>query len=988
MATFSGSSRTDIYAGTNANDLISGGNGNDLLGGGLGNDTISGGNGNDLLSGGKGDDTLNGDNGNDILTGGQGDDILRGGNGVDLLEGGEGNDTIDGGSGIDTVLYLRRLADYSFVRLGDGSIRATELSSGDVDTILNVELFVFTDAIRTANNLPYAAVLTANGEGGVNIALSDADALDGSLGTAGIDNVSYSGTETVVLPDNVENVTLAGTADSSAIGNDGDNTIVGNDGNNTLSAGAGNDVVDGGAGDDILVGGSGEGDDIYIGGSGIDTIRYSSATHSITVDLGAGTATGMDIGNDTLIDIENVIGGSGDDILLGNAEANRLEGGEGNDLLGGGPGDDFLDGGNGLDRASFAQATVALNIAMAAGIVTAGASTDTLRSVELVRGGNLVDTYDATGFDGTSTNAGNNGTFNEFEGLGGNDIITGNGNTRVSYFNAAAGVTVNLGMGTATGDASVGSDTITGGVNAVRGSQHNDDLRGTGGNDIIEGLDGDDFIGGGPGDDILSGGAGFDTVAYGMAGAAVTVDLVDGTATGGGGNDTLTGMDAVIGSAFGDVLRGHGGDNTLTGNDGNDFLIGRAGNDTLIGGNGVDIARFFGARSAYSFSPGLVVGPDGTDTTTGIELLQFDDSYMLGFGVTPINISGAALTGGVPIFGRSVSDNLTVGANANGRLINLGVGVDPDTLTIGLGGPGSQSISLNIANVEFINSFSGSLTVHMAATSILNGTTVDLGTFGDTLNLADGDNLVTTIGVETINAFGNGNDTINYVGDASMPGNINLGGGANVIYLIGENTEFSLSLSGANLTVYGGTTGTNGGGEHISVSNGQAGTTFDLGVGHDTLTLNGNAAATNGVYVRNVEEVTSIGFADETIVIEGNSGGETTVTAGGGNDTITASADHDNFKFVTTGDSPDGGVFGANRDVIVGFDTAEDRFVFDFLAGPTNPNDFIWELIEFGGLNTLRLDFNGDAGGEAGWDMGIQVNGLVGTLTDDNFLLI
>ena len=74
-----------------------------------------------------------------------------------------------------------------------------------------------------------------------------------------------------------------------------------------------------------------------------------------------------------------------------------------------------------------------------------------------------------------------NGAFNEFEGMGGNDTITGNGNTRISYLSAAAGVTVTFsgsGSGTAQGTASgdiagVGIDTFTG-VNAVRGSNFAD----------------------------------------------------------------------------------------------------------------------------------------------------------------------------------------------------------------------------------------------------------------------------------------------------------------------------------------------------------------------------------------------------------------------------------------------------------------------------------------------------------------------------------
>ena len=65
-------------------------------------------------------------------------------------------------------------------------------------------------------------------------------------------------------------------------------------------------------------------------------------------------------------------------------------------------------------------------------------SVDTLRSIERVRGTNFDDTFDATGFGAASINSGSigvgissDGTFNEFEGLGGNDSIIGNGSTRI-----------------------------------------------------------------------------------------------------------------------------------------------------------------------------------------------------------------------------------------------------------------------------------------------------------------------------------------------------------------------------------------------------------------------------------------------------------------------------------------------------------------------------------------------------------------------------
>ena len=50
----------------------------------------------------------------------------------------------------------------------------------------------------------------------------------------------------------------------------------------------------------------------------------------------------------------------------------------------------------------------------------------------------LADSYDASGYGagGALNVSTSNGNFNQFEGLGGNDTITGNGNTRVLYSNS------------------------------------------------------------------------------------------------------------------------------------------------------------------------------------------------------------------------------------------------------------------------------------------------------------------------------------------------------------------------------------------------------------------------------------------------------------------------------------------------------------------------------------------------------------------------
>jgi len=540
-----------------------------------------------------------------------------------------------------------------------------------------------------------------SGTNGTNIFLGTGgnDVFDGGNGNEllfggnGDDRLNGGKDNDLLLGGNGNDLLSGDSGNDIVVGDAGDDSLNGGSGDDLLTGGAGNDRIDGGIGTDMALycgaianyqilrfadgtvriqdmrAGSPDGTDVLTGVEFLqfadarvatsslpitDTVDYSWTTQGVTVDLTAGTATGPEIGSQTLVGIRNVIGGSGDDVILGDANANNLYGGDGNDLLAGGPGDDRLDGGNGLDRASYLQATTGITVELAAGTVTVGTSTDTLRSIELVRGSDFDDSYNAAGFGAASANAGSSGDFNEFEGRGGSDTITGNGNTRISYINATAGVDVNLGTGVATGDGSVGTDTILGGVNAVRGSQFDDIIRGSAGNDTLEGLDGNDQLGGGSGDDVLNGGAGFDTALYGLAGASVNVNLAAGTATGAGGNDTLISIEAVTGSAFNDTLIGNNVDNTLNGNDGNDFLRGNGGNDTLNGGNGFDIARYSGSVSGYSVVGGVgsvtVSGADGTDTLTGIELLQFDDAYRVFGGATnlaPINLDpGLAVVGG------------------------------------------------------------------------------------------------------------------------------------------------------------------------------------------------------------------------------------------------------------------------------------------------------------------------------------------------------
>jgi Ca2+-binding RTX toxin-like protein len=70
----------------------------------VGNDTITGGKESDLIDGWLGNDNLNGDAGNDTLSGQDGNDSLSGGDGNDSLNGGDGNDILTPGLGNDLVI--------------------------------------------------------------------------------------------------------------------------------------------------------------------------------------------------------------------------------------------------------------------------------------------------------------------------------------------------------------------------------------------------------------------------------------------------------------------------------------------------------------------------------------------------------------------------------------------------------------------------------------------------------------------------------------------------------------------------------------------------------------------------------------------------------------------------------------------------------------------------------------------------------------------
>jgi Ca2+-binding RTX toxin-like protein len=246
----------------------------------------------------------------------------------------------------------------------------------------------------------------------------------------------------------------------------------------------GNDVISGGAGADYIN-----------GGEGSDTADYSDQTKSVVVDLGSSsqvTATVGGVADDTLVSIENLVGGSGNDVFTAASSGSSLVSGNGDDKLNGGLGADFLYAGSGND------------------IVIAGAGDD------FIVGG---------------------------DGAGDDTYYGGAGVDTVKYLSAKWGITVDLSKdngsaasianGSIKDAAGIGKDKLYEIENVIAGN-YDDIIKGSKLANTLCGEDGNDTIFAADGDDSLFGGAGNDK-AYGGVG--------NDTLIGGDGNDSLYGGD-------------------------------------------------------------------------------------------------------------------------------------------------------------------------------------------------------------------------------------------------------------------------------------------------------------------------------------------------------------------------------------------------------------------------------------------------------------
>jgi Ca2+-binding RTX toxin-like protein len=307
---FTGNDESEIVSGGNLTDVIYGENGNDTIYGLGGGDVLSGGLHDDVLHGGLGNDTLYDNYGSNELYGEEGNDRLSVGN---FLTAGT---VVDGGSG-DDYLDLSMTNNYS-------------------DIVIDLTRY---ESIT----------------GGITVRSIEAMTLQTSRGN---DRITGGGERDWINVGRGDDIVHGGGGDDFLLGEIGSDYLYGDDGDDSLFGGKDEDHLYGGSGTNLLRGGLHN-----------DTYHVESATDLVIEDFGGGTRDVVMAGVDsfTLPDLVEILTytGSGSFSGTGNALANTITGGRGNDVLRGeagsdilvgGAGKDMLTGGDGADRFIFATA--------------------------------------------------------------------------------------------------------------------------------------------------------------------------------------------------------------------------------------------------------------------------------------------------------------------------------------------------------------------------------------------------------------------------------------------------------------------------------------------------------------------------------------------------------------------------------------------------------------------------------------------------------
>jgi Ca2+-binding RTX toxin-like protein len=470
------------------------------------------------------------------------------------------------------------------------------------------------------------------------------------------------------------------------------------------------------------------------------------------------------------------------------------------------------------------------------------------------------------------------------------------------------------------------------GIENLRGSAYADVLTGDGpgtrmiagiktivtGNNILDGGAGADVLTGGGGHDTLIGGLGNDSLVggdgadyvdwadYSGANGAVAVSLLNGSASGADGIDTLVGIESLKGSAFADSLTGNTGNNTLDGGDGADTLVGGAGDDVYLVDSAGDV---------------LTELTDG-----GTDLVQSSVAWVL-----EIELENLTLTGSASIAGTgSAADNVLTGNSGNNTLDG---GLGADTMAGGLGD--DSYVVDNIADTITESRMEGTDTVVTSLTYTLGANLENL-TLSETAAINGSGNSIANLitgnaGSNVLQGF-SGNDTL-----AGGAGSDTLDGGEGSDWAdysastaaVTASLTTGTAIAGGDTDALLGIENLRGGASADSLTGDSGNNVLDGGAGADTL-LGGLGddvyvvdnsgdvvtessgqgvdlvqALVSFVLSSNVENLTLMGSApiDGTgnalaNLITANAGSNI-LNGGAGNDTLVGGAGQDQFVFST-----------------------------------------------------------------------------------------
>lgn len=175
-----------------------------------------------------------------------------------------------------------------------------------------------------------------NGLGGSDF-LDGGEGQDTIIGGAGHD-VLYGGSDADLLYGGVGADLLSGGENNDVLfGEDGADILFGDAGDDVLADGFGKDVLFGGQGADTIAAALDGEADVFDGGEDTDTLDYSAAEASLRIDLVAGKAQGVEIGEDDITGFEIIRTGAGDDHFVIGATGVTLAGGGGANVF------DFID---------------------------------------------------------------------------------------------------------------------------------------------------------------------------------------------------------------------------------------------------------------------------------------------------------------------------------------------------------------------------------------------------------------------------------------------------------------------------------------------------------------------------------------------------------------------------------------------------------------------------------------------------------------------